>query len=233
MESFKVLIIEDEDDIRDLVALHLKRLGHEVFAVTNETEARSVLSKELPSLIVVDWMLPGASGTEIIRALRAEEGDIRNVPMLMLTAKGEAEDIVEGLSAGADDYLTKPFEIPVLLARVSALLRRASRNTSHSKTQIRLGELEIWIEGHEVKCRGQRVELTPYEFKILMALIDARGTVLTRSGLIEKVQGVGVKVIDRAIDTHVFGLRKKLGECADWIETVRGVGYRVRWHEEE
>jgi two-component system phosphate regulon response regulator PhoB len=161
----------------------------------------------------------------------------------MLTAKSEPQDIVEGLDAGADDYLPKPFESSVLIARVRALSRRlklpdsSAALTSPVGTKavskmvfetIRLGELSLYPETYEVKCGQDPILLTPSEFKLLMALAKSQGRVLTRDSLISQVQGDGVSVVGRTVDTHVFGLRKKLGACADVIETVRGVGYRVK-----
>ena len=175
-------------------------------------------------------MLPGASGVELVRVLR----DLKRMePVLMLTAKAEHADIIEGLEAGADDYVTKPFEASVLVARVRALLRRASRmtETSEEARQVevyRLGEVTLNTASYEVHRGASLIQLTPSEFKLLAALIKNQDRVLTRNQLIELVQGDGVAVVDRTVDTHVFGLRKKLGPSGDLIETVRGVGYRVR-----
>jgi two-component system phosphate regulon response regulator PhoB len=171
-------------------------------------------------------MLPGTSGLELARRLRqASPG----APVLMVTARTEAADIVAGLEAGADDYLTKPFEIPVLLARVRALLRRAQAAPAEAMPEtLEVGGLRIDLRAHEVRCDGHPVALTHSEFRLLTALMRESGRVLTRQRLIERVQGQGVVVVDRAVDTHVFGLRKKLGACGEVIETVRGVGYRVR-----
>lgn len=242
--SQNILIVEDEGDVRDLIAIHLKRAGHKVTAVSSVEEARGAFAVSRSDgatkfdLVVLDWMLPGASGVDFCRELR-RQGNRGEVAVLMLTAKSEPQDIVEGLDAGADDYLPKPFESSVLIARVRALSRRlkfpdssAALNTPvGTKTvfeTIRLGDLLLYPETYEVKCGQEPILLTPSEFKLLMALAKSQGRVLTRDSLISQVQGDGVSVVGRTVDTHVFGLRKKLGACADVIETVRGVGYRVK-----
>lgn len=242
--SQNILIVEDESDVRDLIAIHLKRAGHKVTAVSSVEEARGAFAVSRSDsaakfdLVVLDWMLPGVSGVEFCRELR-RQANRGEVAVLMLTAKSEPQDIVEGLDAGADDYLPKPFESSVLVARVRALSRRfkqadmatAASSSGSGKTAfetIRLGDLSLYPETYEVKCGQDPILLTPSEFKLLMALAKSQGRVLTRDSLISQVQGDGVSVVGRTVDTHVFGLRKKLGGCADVIETVRGVGYRVK-----
>ena len=228
----RVLVVEDEGDIQDLMVLHLKREGFDVVAVSDGTEALEKVHRAAGfDLLVLDWMLPGFNGLEIARDVRAQ-GNNRRMPILMVTARTEAADIVLGLEAGCDDYVPKPFEIPVFLARVRALLRRASQLAQQAEGTveevIRIGPLTVDGRSYQAHAGGLLLDLTPSEFKLLQALAQNRGRVLTRERLIECVQGAGVSVVDRAIDTHVFGLRKKMGEFADLIETVRGVGYRVR-----
>lgn len=230
LELGRILVIEDEDEIRDLITLHLKREGLQVDAVGSAEEALPLIARNSYSLLALDWMLPGASGVEITRRLR-RQADRSDLAILMVTARADAADIVEGLEAGADDYLSKPFEPAVLLARVRALLRRNRRPASLTDGEIqvvKVGGLALYPDTYEVKCGGQSIQLTPSEFKLLLALANNRGRVLTRDSLISQVQGEGVSVVGRTVDTHVFGLRKKLGACADVIETVRGVGYRVK-----
>lgn len=225
----KVLIVEDESDISNLMALHLKRDGHEVAVTENGEEALKLLSQEEFKLLILDWMLPGLSGLELCKRIRAEVangGD--TVPILMVTARAHTSDVVLGLEMGADDYLTKPFELPVFLARVRALLRRTDNRSAPEPKSYEIGDLKVDLNGYEVRCGTKEIQLTPSEFKLMVALLNNRGRVLTRERLIDLVQGEGVTVVDRAIDTHVFGLRKKLGKCADVVETIRGVGYRVR-----
>ncbi len=245
----QILVVEDEGDVRDLVAIHLKRAGHKVTAVSSVEEARgAVAAREALAggskfdIFILDWMLPGASGVEFLKEIR-RKGPRDLTAVLMLTAKGDSKDIVEGLDAGADDYLVKPFDSSVLLARVRALSRRlatqpegalvAPMGTESGSAKprfevIRLGGLSLFPETYEVKCGDEPISLTPSEFKLLLALAKSQGRVLTRDSLISQVQGDGVSVVGRTVDTHVFGLRKKLGDCADVIETVRGVGYRVK-----
>lgn len=227
--AVKVLVVEDESDIRDLITLHLQREGYDV---EESTDGEGALSKVLTGgfgLLILDWMLPGRSGLEIAREARRKG---IHTPILMVTAKAESMDIVMGLEAGADDYVTKPFEPSVLMARVRSLLRRQQAGVSPASApshgRIRIEGLEIDAEAFEVRCNGQPIQLTRSEFKLLHALAQNNGKVLTRDQLIQLVQGTDVVVVDRAIDTHVFGLRKKLGACADTVETVRGVGYRVK-----
>jgi two-component system phosphate regulon response regulator PhoB len=230
--AVKVLVVEDEEEIRDLIALHLRREGYLVDTAGSAEEAIPLFEKNVYSLLVLDWMLPGASGVEITKRLRKQSGN-DDFAILMVTARAEATDIVEGLEAGADDYLSKPFEPLVLIARTRALLRRARKGVAAQTAATNLGViqidgLELHPETFEVKCDGAPVQLTISEFKLLLALANSRGRVLTRDSLISQVQGDGVSVVGRTVDTHVFGLRKKLGACADVIETVRGVGYRVK-----
>ncbi len=235
----KVLIVEDEKDIAELMALHLKREGHDVTMVDNGEEAVKYLSGDAYRLLVLDWMLPGASGLELCKRIRggnfagaAAPGGTGNgnaVPILMVTARAHTSDIVLGLEMGADDYLTKPFEIPVFLARVRALLRRSKAISDPEPGDVfTVGDLSVNTETYKVLCQKKDLSLTPSEFKLLVALLKSQGRVLTREMLIDMVQGEDVTVVDRAIDTHIFGLRKKLGKCSDLIETIRGVGYRIK-----
>jgi two-component system phosphate regulon response regulator PhoB len=222
MSKHSILVAEDESDIRDLIVLHLSREGHRVDSSANGAEAMGLLRKNDYDLLVLDWMLPEKSGLEIIREIRKAKG-YDSIGILMVTAKGANSDLVLGLESGADDYLVKPFELSVLTARARALLRRKEKKGA----PLELGPLVIDEGAHEASLHGQAISLTPYEFKLLATLAHYKGRVLTRDRLIQEVQGSGVAVVERAIDTHVFGLRKKLGECADLIETVRGVGYRI------
>jgi DNA-binding response OmpR family regulator len=226
----KVLVIEDEDNIRDLIIIHLKREGFQVDAVASAEEAFSILEKsDRPgySVFIVDWMLPGQSGIELIKWTR-ERWPGRELSLLMLTARAETKDIIEGLEAGADDFVTKPFDMAVLIARVRAAIRRqATRDTSKGEA-LKFGDLQIHPELFECECAGQVIQLTPSEYKLLVSLVSSSGRVLTRDSLISNIQGNDVNVTGRTVDTHVFTLRKKLGDCASFIETVRGIGYRIK-----
>jgi len=230
-KSAQILVVEDEGEIRELISLLLLRQGHSVQQCASVPEAIMALQKNSCDLIVLDWMLPQFSGLELLRQLPdliTAQG--HKIPVLMVTAKAEPENIVQGLEAGADDYITKPFEPSIFTARVKALLRRglAQSQPAVAKEIIRMGEMSLNMATYEVKCGTELIHLTPSEFKILSTMATNQGRVLTRDQLIEVVQGEGISVTGRTVDTHVFGLRKKLGECADWIETIRGVGYRVK-----
>jgi len=245
MKTTRILLVEDEADIRALIAMHLGREGFEVVSCGDAIEGWKLLGSEEFSLAIVDWMLPGGmSGLDLTRQVRTKFPK-NPMSILMLTARVSDIDIVAGLEAGADDYVTKPFEMPVLMARVRALARRSRWMMEHRvsdpeasvlsevareavvKHSIRVGELELFEESHRLEVKAREVPLTPYEFKLMVSLMKNAGKVLTRERLMDLVQGSGVSVVDRAIDTHVFGLRKKLGSSADHIETVRGVGYRM------
>lgn len=222
-----ILVVEDEVEIRELMALHLLRQGYKVRECSSAEEAAQELKKSSYSLLILDWMLPGASGVDLLENLR-QGGSSSGV--LMVTAKTEPQDIVQGLEKGADDYLTKPFEPSILMARVKALLRRAQMASapSDSTKKISIDGLIMNFETYEITLNDEPLHLTPSEFKLLGTMVQSRGKVMTRDQLIDQIQGEGINVVGRTIDTHVFGLRKKLNEWADNIETIRGVGYRVK-----
>ena len=188
----------------------------------NGEEALQLLQSTQFHLLILDWMLPGQSGLELTGKLSGQ------IPILMVTARADPSDIVLGLEMGADDYVTKPFEIGVFLARVRSLLRRTLFSKESEQVLVKIGDLEINTHTYDVSVQSQPVKLTVSEFKLLLALVKSQGCVLSRQKLIEFVQGEGIMVIDRAIDTHIFGLRKKLGVCADMVETIRGIGYRIK-----
>ena len=227
----RILVVEDESEIRQLIALHLRREGHEVDEAEDGEKARQLLSERSYQLIVLDWMMPVLSGLELTRWLRTR-GEQAGAAVLFVTAKGEPGDVVEGLNAGADDFVTKPFDTTILMARVRALIRRQEWLSGQSQTPANvlvLGDLVMNTQTYEVKLSGQPVELTRSEFRLLETMLQNQGKVLSRETLIEQIQGEGVNVVGRTVDTHVFGLRKKLGEFSDMVETIRGVGYRVRY----
>ncbi len=221
-----ILVVEDEPEIRSLISISLKRNGFEVIEAADGLEARDSVSKNI-ELIVLDWMLPHLSGLEITRFVR-QDHNLKQIPILFVTAKASPEEITMGLDAGADDYMTKPFDQNVLLARVHALLRRKKWLELPLKNRLQLGPLEMDLSTFEAKLNSQNLELTRSEFLLLQTLLQNQGRVLSRSALIEQIQGEGVNVVGRTIDTHVFGLRKKLGNFGDMIDTIRGVGYRVQ-----
>ncbi len=223
-----VLVVEDEQEIRELMALHLLRQGFKVTECASAEDALQELSAKKIQLFVLDWMLPGISGVDLVAKLKTLSPDSS---VLMVTAMAEPQDIVTGLENGADDYMTKPFNPSVFIARVKALLRRHQVQVGASSSgngDVQLSGLKINFKTYEISYNGEPLHLTPSEFKLLGALVQNPGCVLTREQLIENIQGEGINVVGRTIDTHVFGLRKKLGEWGDRIETIRGVGYRVK-----
>ncbi|MDH3348348.1 MAG: response regulator [Desulfobulbaceae bacterium] len=230
MENDYILIVEDDEDIQQLVSYNLVKAGYSVeLAESGETAIASV-KKHIPDLILLDIMLPGIDGLEVSRVLRAEEWSA-DIPIVMMTAKGEEQDIVKGLEFGADDYVTKPFSISVLNARIKAVLRRKVGLQVHEKPSsdvIRRSELAINQSKHVVTVDGVPVRLTPTEFNILSLLARKPGWVYSRQQIINSVRGDGYLLTSRAMDVQIFGLRKKLGDFGKKIETVRGVGYRLK-----
>ena len=219
----KVLVVEDEIDVRDLLILHLKREGYEVTAFEDSEKALAACARNSFDLFILDWMLPGMSGLDLCKALR---GNLNiKAPILMLTARADTMDKVLGLEIGADDYLTKPFEVREFVARVRALLRR---NQANVQNILEAFGLKLNSSSKKAFAEGAELALTPYEFKLLAALMLKAGITLERNELVKEIQGSDVSVVDRTIDTLILGLRKKLGEKADLIETVRGFGYRFR-----
>lgn len=227
----RVLVVEDESEIRQLIVLHLKREEFEVDDVGDGEQARQLLTQRSYDLVIVDWMLPSLSGLELTRWMR-KRNPAMTTPVLFVTAKTEPEHVATGLDAGADDYIAKPFDTLVLMARVNALLRRQDWLKSDAGSvpaRLTLGELQLDTHSFEVSLGAQKLELTRSEFRLLESLLMNQGKVLSREAIIEQIQGEGVNVVGRTVDTHVFGLRKKLLHYADVIETIRGVGYRVRY----
>jgi two-component system phosphate regulon response regulator PhoB len=226
--SAQVLIVEDEAEIRELISVLLLRQGHRVQQCGTAIEAMESLNKNDYDLMVLDWMLPAMSGLDLLKVMHSKP---KFPSVLMVTAKAEPQDIIMGLEAGADDYITKPFEPNVFIARIRALLRRARQRAAPDVVRsdiLKFGNLVVNLATYDVRCGEETLHLTPSEFKILATMGANQGRVLTRDQLIEVVQGEGISVTGRTVDTHVFGLRKKLGECSELIETIRGVGYRIR-----
>ncbi len=224
-----LLIVEDEQDLRDLLSYNLEKEGFRATAVETGEQGLLKAAKDRPDLVVLDLMLPGIDGLEVCRSLKSDK-DTADIPIVMVTAKGEEADIVAGLELGADDYITKPFSPRVLLARVKAVLRRkqAVGSTDSDDHAIDLGDMIIIPERHEVRIGENRVDLTATEFKLLHLLAKRPGRVFTRQQIITAVHGGMSAVTDRSVDVQVVTLRRKLGERGSDIETVRGVGYRYR-----
>ena len=224
----RVLVVDDEKDLVDLITYNLQRNGFDMIAAYNGNEAIEIAQREQPDLVILDLMLPGIDGTEVARRLK---GDSRTaqIPIIMVTAKSEETDVVVGLTLGADDYVTKPFSMKILLARLNTVLRRAEATPPiEDLGLLKAGPLTIDTSKHEVTVNGEPAKLTLTEFKLLSALIIARGRVLTRDQLMDKAMGTDIFVTDRAIDVHITAIRKKLGPASWLIHTVRGVGYRLQ-----
>jgi len=227
-----ILIVEDEADIRELVSFNLLREGHQVASVSSGEEALAMATSRPFDLVLLDLMLPGVDGLSVCQRLKSEP-ETQNIPIVMLTAKGEESDIIAGLNLGADDYVSKPFSPRVLLARIDAVMRRAtvtkeSNERVPEEKSVKIHELVIFPKRHQVTLSGQRVSLTSTEFRVLDLLAARPGWVFTRQQILDGVHGDNYAITDRAVDVQIVGLRKKLGSAGRYIETVRGVGYRLR-----
>lgn len=223
--SQKILVVDDEADVVDLLSMALRANGFTVITTDNGATAISKARAEMPSLIVLDLMLPQMSGLEVCKALK-KEAPTSQIPIIMLTAKAEEVDKIVGLELGADDYVTKPFSPRELVLRVKSVLRRG-KEKGPVVEKLQIGELLVDHAKHEVLIAGRRVDLTATEFKLLALLMERRGRVQGRDRLLNDVWGYESVIDTRTVDTHVRRLREKLGSCANYIETVRGVGYRV------
>jgi two-component system alkaline phosphatase synthesis response regulator PhoP len=225
-----ILVAEDDRDIQELIIYNLKLEGFRVKGISRGDQIIESVKNDRPALLFLDVMLPGKNGIEVCKALRMAE-ETRNLPIIMVTAKGSETDKVVGLELGADDYVTKPFSPKELVARAKAVLRRAA---NHGKIEVngtgllKVRDLQVDLKGHRVTLKSEEVFLTLTEFNLLKVLISETGKVMTRNDLMIKAIGSDVSVTDRTIDVHLAALRKKLGTYGDLIETVRGVGYRFK-----
>lgn len=226
MAKAKILVVDDEEDIRELVELNLSHEGFKVVSCESGEEALEMAGSELPDLIILDLMLPAIDGLEVCKKLKSNL-KTENIPVVMLTAKGEETDVVTGLEIGADDYVTKPFSGKVLVARVRRLLRKADIN-SGDKAILKIDDLVIDPNRREVLVKNKSADLTFTEFNILHILAKRPGFVFTRYQIVDALHGSDYIVTERAVDVQIVSLRKKLGTCGSYIETVRGVGYRFR-----
>ncbi|MFQ5449498.1 MAG: response regulator [Nitrospinaceae bacterium] len=227
MAGENILVVEDEADIQELLKYNLTRESYRVTCVGSGEDALKTAKSAMPDLLVLDLMLPGVDGLEVCRRLKQDPAT-EQIPIIMLTAKGEESDIVTGLELGAEDYVTKPFNLRVFITRVRAALRRKKKGAPPDQEVIRFSGLEIHSGRHEVRADGNLVDLTFTEFSILKFLAGRPGWVFTRYQIVEAVRGEDYAVTDRSVDFQIVGLRKKLGAAANRIETVRGVGYRFR-----
>lgn len=227
MSKKTILIVEDEEDIRTLLLYNLGKEGFSVTAVeSGELGLQHALANH-PDLIILDLMLPGMDGLSVCRALKSNDGT-RDIPIIIASAKGEEADIVTGLEMGADDYVAKPFSPKVLIARLRALMRRTGQQPAEQNDTVRIHELEIDPARFKARLAGEKLELTSNEFHVLHYLARHVGWVFTRYQIVNAVRGEDYVVTERAIDVQIAGLRKKLGKYADYIETVRGIGYRFK-----
>lgn len=222
----RILVVDDEPDIVALVAYHLARSGYGVSTASSGPEALAKATRDAPALIVLDLMLPGMSGFEVLERLRSNPATAQ-IAVLTLTARSEEPDRIRGLTLGADDYLTKPFSPHELTLRVGAILRRTRASALAASDVLKIGGVRIDRDAHEVRVDGDEVELTPTEYKLLLTLAERKGRVLARTLLLETVWDAAPDIQTRTVDMHVQRLRAKLGPAGDMIETVRGFGYRI------
>jgi len=224
-EADRILVVDDEPDIVALVAYHLAKAKYRVSTAATGPDALALAARERPALIILDQMLPGLSGFDVLARLRADR-DSAGIAVLMLTARKDEPDRIKGLELGADDYLTKPFSPPELVLRVGAILRRA-RSKVDAADALRIGPITIERAAHRVLVNGTEAELTPTEFKLLLTLAERRGRVQARAHLLETVWEAAPDIQTRTVDMHIQRLRTKLHPAGDLIETVRGFGYRL------
>ncbi|WP_270838970.1 winged helix-turn-helix domain-containing protein [Peptacetobacter hiranonis] len=227
--SEKVLIIDDEMHIVELLRFNLETSGYKTIYSYDGFDGFIKAKEEKPDLILLDWMLPNISGIEVLKKIR-EDADLKKIPVIMLTAKNMEDDKVEGLEVGADDYITKPFSIKELLARITSVMRRYGMNTGKESEELTAGNLKLNLTKHEVKINDKKVDLTLKEFELLKLLLKNRGKVLSRNFLLDEIWGYEYYGETRTVDVHIRYLRKKLEEAgADekYIETIRGVGYKI------
>ncbi|WP_404424611.1 response regulator [Nibricoccus sp. IMCC34717] len=225
-QSKKILVVDDEPDVTELVAYHLKAKGYTVETLNDPNNSLATARSLQPDLVILDVMMPDLSGIQICRLLRADP-QLRSVPVVFLTARAEEGDRIQGLETGADDYICKPFSPKELVLRIQSILRRSNEVAAPPSKLLTAGQLTLDIERHAVSIAGQPIELTATEFKLLRLLMERRGRVQTREHLLINVWNYETEIETRTVDTHIRRLREKLGTEADWIETIRGVGYRM------
>ena len=226
LDSKNILVVEDDLDIRELISFNLQNQGHQVFEAKDGEAGIDKAREKLPDLILLDLMLPGIQGLDVCRIIKSDQ-ETKETPIIMVTALGQEEDIVKGLETGADDYITKPFSIKVLIARVNAVLKRSIEVGEEKSKDILINGINIKTRSREVRVNENLInDLTFSEFQILYLLAGHPGWVFTRYQIIDKIRGDNYPVTDRSVDFQIVGLRKKLGDAGKLIKTVRGVGYR-------
>jgi len=228
MSKGSIFAVDDEEDILELLRMNLEREGYKVTCFEAGEDCLKKAREKIPDLILLDLMLPGMDGLDVCKHLK-NDSKTRHIPVIMLTAKGEESDIVTGLELGADDYITKPFSMKVLAARIKAVMRKgASTSEAGAAEVVKRKNLVIDPGRREVTAAGKRIDLTFTEFEVLLFLARRPGWVFTRNQIVEGVKGGGYPVTERAVDVQIVGLRKKMGSAADMIDTIRGVGYRFK-----
>ena len=226
LDSKNILVVEDDLDIRELISFNLQNEGHQVFEAKDGEAGIDKAREKLPDLILLDLMLPGIQGLDVCRVIKSDQ-ETKETPIIMVTALGQEEDIVKGLETGADDYITKPFSIKVLIARVNAVLKRSIEVGEDKSKDILINGINIKTRSREVRVNENLInDLTFSEFQILYLIAGHPGWVFTRYQIIDKIRGDNYPVTDRSVDFQIVGLRKKLGDAGKLIKTVRGVGYR-------
>jgi len=223
--SQKILIIEDEPDIRKTLEYNISREGYHVVSASSLLEAKSQIESDSFSLILLDLMLPDGSGLDLCREIKSDK-EKSSVPIIILTAKDDEVDKVVGFELGADDYVTKPFSVRELILRMKAVLKRGEKKSDNVEVQRQFGQLSIDTESHEVFVDNNEITLTNLEFKLLCQLVDRRGRVQSRDQLLSDVWGYSAEVTTRTVDTHIKRLREKLGSMGKYVQTIRGVGYK-------
>lgn len=226
MAKEKILVVDDEKDIIELVEYHLKKAGYKVLSAKSGGEAIDIAANQTPSLVILDLMMPGLDGIEVFSILRRNE-KTRNIPVVMLTAKSSEEDIISGLKTGADDYITKPFSPKVFVARVETVLRRGKLKNLETEL-IKISDLTIDIPKHEVTVKEKQINLTTTEYNILFFLAKNQRKVFSREQILNNAWSYDTIIVDRAVDVHIKSLREKLGKSGRLIQTIRGVGYSLK-----
>ncbi len=225
MSQFTILVVEDEQAIRSMLVMVLQQYNFNVLEAADVAQAQSILDDTLPDLILLDWMLPGITGDEWTRRLKSND-NYRDLPIILVTAKGEEADKIRGLDIGADDYVTKPFSPKELVSRIKAVLRRSGK--IHDLTQIQFQDIVLDTEQHRVSISGKEVDVSPTEFKLLSFFLTHPDKVYNRTQLLDQVWGRSVYIEERTVDVHIRRLRKILAnyQREEWLQTVRGFGYR-------
>lgn len=226
MQKPRILLIEDEEDIAALIKLQAEISGYKLLVEVDGLNGMRAVEREKPDLVILDIMLPGQSGLDVCRKIKTNP-ELRDIPVIMLSAKSEEIDVILGLELGADDYVSKPFSPKILFSRVRAVLRRGKEQEKPQKV-ITFDQFTLEVDSYQLRKKDKYITLTFSEFGILRRLINHRGKVLTRNQLLDELQNSDAFVVDRNIDVHIASLRKKLGPNFNWIETVRGVGYRFK-----